>query len=391
MDCSAKRTSLKELIPEQFSYIENPTPTHGIVSITNRCNLACPYCFHTQSKTDMTLETMEMTVRYLLSNAAIANKKASISFFGGEPLLRFDDIIYPIVKKYKNALNWTITTNGTLLTTSIIDFCKENNIEILLSIDGCKEVQDNQRPMQNGESSFDKLKNIIPYLLLKMPNTTFRSTITRSSLPYLKENIETARKFGFKKITLVPNLFEEWQPQDYYLWETFIDDEAIKIMQHLAWEEPFEYLLTNLTSGVKALKAQEYNQVLKFPNEGCGMGNYGIGISVDGSLHPCQEDNGQNEYQKIGDIYQGINSELHKQYCENIYNNWLIYIETIDALMGSTNFKLFYVNSYCANRVKENLAANITQTHYMRALHKACSRLYAHYHHSLHPIANRIF
>ncbi len=391
MSCSTERASLMDLVPDQFLFLENPLPTHGIVSITNRCNLACPYCFHSQSNEDMTLETMEMTIRYLLSNAAIANKKATVSFFGGEPLLKFNDIIYPIVKKYGDALNWTITTNGTLLTTHIIDFCKENNIEILLSIDGCKIVQDNQRPLQNGESSFDKLKDIIPYLLLKMPNTTFRSTITRFSLPYLKESIEIAEKLGFKRVTLVPNLFEEWQPEDYYLWERFIDDEAIKIMQHLSWGEPFNYLLTNLTTGVKALKEQEYNQILRLPNEGCGMGNYGIGVSVDGSLHPCQEDNGLNTKNSVGNIYSGIDINLLRQYGEKVYNQWLNFIETIDNLPGSTNFKLFYANNYCANRIKESLAANITQTYYIRALHRACARLYAHYHHSLHPIANCIF
>ena len=391
MECVVNKTSLKELLPKEFPYISDPLPTHGIVSITNRCNLSCPYCFHSQSDYDMTLETMEHTIRYLLSNAAITNKKASVSFFGGEPLLRFYEIIYPIVTKYQDAVEWTMTTNGTLLTEQIIDFCKDNNIQILLSIDGCKNVQDIQRPMKSQESSFDKLKNIIPYLLLKLPNTTFRSTITKFSLPYLAENIKTAQKFGFKQITLIPNLFEEWGTEDYRLWERFIDDEAIHIMQCLAWEEPFGYLLTNLTNGVKELKYQEYNQILKLPIEGCGMGNYGIGISPDGSLHPCQEDNGLNIVNSIGDIYKGIDKELHLEYSKKIYDKWLEFIETIDELPGSTNFKLFYANSYCSNRLREGYAANNTQTYYLRALHRACSRLYAHYHHSLHPIANLIF
>lgn len=391
MNCDTERASLKELIPEQLFCVQDPLPTHGIVSITNRCNLACPYCFHQQSDCDMTLETMEMTIRYLLSNAARANRKASVSFFGGEPLLRFHDIIYPIVTKYGDAIEWSITTNGTLLTEQIIDFCKDFNIVILLSIDGCKNVQDIQRPLKDGNSSFDKLKNIIPYLLLKMPDTIFRSTITKFSLPHLKESVEVAKNFGFRRITLVPNLFEEWSSEDFYTWERFIDDEAIRLMQCLIWEEPFEYLLTNLTSGVSDLKIQEYNQVLKLPCEGCGMGNYGIGVSPDGSLHPCQEENGLNSINSIGNIYTGIDLEKHYDYHANVNSQWLKFIETIDNLPGSTNFKLFYANAYCSTRLKEGLAANITQTHYMRALHKACARLYAHYHHSLHPIANIIF
>ena len=90
----------------------------------------------------MSLETAEMAARYLLSHAAQSKKKPSISFFGGEPLLRFDDIIRPLVKKYGDSFGWSITTNGNLLNQTTIDFCVKHNIKILLSIDGCKEVQE---------------------------------------------------------------------------------------------------------------------------------------------------------------------------------------------------------------------------------------------------------
>jgi sulfatase maturation enzyme AslB (radical SAM superfamily) len=63
--------SIFELPLAEFSYNTNMAlPTHGIMSITNRCNLSCPYCFHTQSEKDMTLETADMAIRYILSNAA---------------------------------------------------------------------------------------------------------------------------------------------------------------------------------------------------------------------------------------------------------------------------------------------------------------------------------
>ena len=80
-------------------------------------------------------------------------------------------------EKYPNEIDLGITTNGTLLNREKIDFLYNHNIHPLLSIDGAKETQDINRPCQNGESSFDKIIEIIPYLLEKFPKTTFRSTI----------------------------------------------------------------------------------------------------------------------------------------------------------------------------------------------------------------------
>ncbi|MBE6148314.1 MAG: radical SAM protein [Firmicutes bacterium] len=378
-------SSLKELITN-YKY-NNLLPIHGILSVTNRCNLNCSYCFHKQNEIDINFYTADMAIKYIISNATIQKVKPNISFFGGEPLLLFDEIIKPLINKYKDSINWTITTNGTLLTENIIDFFTDNNVSILLSMDGCKKVQDNQRPMKNGESCFDKLKNIIPYLLLKQPNTIFRSTISRYSLDFLEENINTAKNFGFKYITLVPNLFEEWQPEDFYKWEQFIDNESIKIMQKISWEEPFDYILTNLKDGIQGIYKSNQNNYLKNPIDACGMGFKGIGISPNGKLHPCQEENGVDDINIIGDIYYGIDKKLHEQYCKDIYNKWLEYIEKIDNIIGSSNFKLFYGNHVCNTRLKDGFAFNNTQTYYLRALHRACSRLYYNFNLSLNPRA----
>jgi sulfatase maturation enzyme AslB (radical SAM superfamily) len=129
----------------------------------------------------------------------------------------------------------------------------EHNVNVLLSIDGCKEIQDFQRPRKDGQSSFDKLKDIIPYLLLKMPNVTFRATLTKFSLDYLDKTMQFAENYGFKYITFVPNLFEIWEPEDYYKWEQFIDKEAIKLMQKISWKEPVNCILSNLTEGFSSI------------------------------------------------------------------------------------------------------------------------------------------
>jgi len=105
-------SSLKELITN-YKY-NNLLPIHGILSVTNRCNLNCSYCFHKQNEIDINFYTADMAIKYIISNATIQKVKPNISFFGGEPLLLFDEIIKPLINKYKDSINWTITTNGTL-------------------------------------------------------------------------------------------------------------------------------------------------------------------------------------------------------------------------------------------------------------------------------------
>ena len=77
--------------------------------------------------------------------------------------------------------------------------------------------------MHNGKSSFDVLAKILPYVLIYYPDITFRSTLTRDSLCFLDESVETIENFGFSNFTLIPNLFELWQHNDYLLWKNFID------------------------------------------------------------------------------------------------------------------------------------------------------------------------
>lgn len=386
-----KKISLFDLNLEPFNYNKNMSlPTYGIMSVTNRCQLECPYCFHKQSQEDMDFQTADMAVRYLLSNAAQTKKQPGITFFGGEPLLCFESIIKPLVEKYKDSLTWSITTNGLLLNNEIIDFCDKYNIDILLSIDGCKEVQDFQRPLKNN-SSFDILKKNIPYLLFKKPNTIFRSTITHYSLNFLEKNIETAQELGFKYITLVPNLFEEWDEKDYKKWEIFFENESIKVMQHILWCEPFNYILNNIIQGVQTIYNNENTFNLISPVHSCGMGCDGIGISIDGSLHPCQEENWKKEIESIGNIYTGISYIEHEQYLLNIYNLWINYLKNIDALPGSLNFKLFYATSYCSTRIKELKNFNNTQTYFLRVIHKSCTSLFYNFNLNLNPMAEALF
>ena len=133
-----------------------------VLNVTNACNLKCKYCFvHKEEPHFMSLETAIQAVEYGQKN----KRKDSffIVFFGGEPLLCYDTIIKPLVEYVKEKqynVNFSITTNGTLLTKEKVDFLKQNNFCLLFSFDGSKETQD-----YNRSDSFDTIIKNIPYLL----------------------------------------------------------------------------------------------------------------------------------------------------------------------------------------------------------------------------------
>lgn len=234
----------------------------------------------------MNFETAEAAAKFVLSNADFHKRRASLNFFGGEPLLKWNDIIVPLVEKYSNNLDWSMTTNGVLLDEDKVDFCRRHNIGILLSFDGVKEVQDTQRPAKVG-SSFDMVKRNIPYLLLRFPDTVFRATVTKNSIRYLKETTNLARKLGFKHITFCPNFFDEFDEQDESLIQDFFDGESIKLMENIRDLEIPELLVGNIIKMYRSIELSANTKDISNSLFRCGQGIHGVGISTQGFLHPC--------------------------------------------------------------------------------------------------------
>lgn len=321
---------------EQYQYLSS-----ACLNITDACNLACRYCFVEQHPHYMTLETAKVAVDYLLNNLHIKkekgfiekNVKSFINFFGGEPTLLWDEIIVPLTlymeEKYPNEIDLGITTNGTLLNKEKIDFLYNHNIHPLLSIDGAKETQDINRPCQNGESSFDKIIEIIPYLLEKFPKTTFRSTIDQNTVSHTFENYIFASYLGFQSIFMTPNSREKWSKSNIMILKEQFKQIYIHIgqcfsknimpisMQNI--NESFEWVLKHdlniLNNKDDSLNYRSCNR--------CGMGISFGSIGYDGTIYGCQEQDSKNikNIFYIGDINSGINQELHIKLLQNYETN----------------------------------------------------------------------
>lgn len=324
---------------ERWKYL-----TNICLNVTDACNLACRYCFVEQHPHFMTLQTAMDAADWLYKNLqikkekgwALKDERCNITFFGGEPMLLYDKIIVPLVnyckEKYPNSFSFGITTNVTLLNKEKVDFFYENSIFPLLSIDGAKETQDYNRPCQDGTSSFDKVYNNIFYILQKMPNLTFRSTIYQDTVENTFKNYLFAEQLGFKQYYTMPNVREVWSEENkeklkheikkifLYQIDKFLNNKLPMNFSRI--NEIFNYILEqdiNISSNNTLFI---YNQKTSRNVFRCGLGTAGGSVGYDGKIYGCQAEDSHNNKGLfyIGDIYNGgIDIKKHSNFL-NIFS-----------------------------------------------------------------------
>lgn len=162
-------TGLSLVDDQNLNKILNNELKSVILETTERCNLRCKYCiYHPKhpeyrgfGKKDMPFEVARKSINYLLSHSKNSNI-VYIGFYGGEPLLNFDLIIkvvnYIKSKNLDRDIRFSMTTNGTLITTSIAKFLVDNKFNLVISLDGPKDIHDENRIFENGKGSFEKTK-----------------------------------------------------------------------------------------------------------------------------------------------------------------------------------------------------------------------------------------
>ena len=243
----------------------------------------------------------------------------SVFFFGGEPTLRWEDLIVPLVEKYPD-MNYSITTNGYLLDEEKIDFLAKNNFSIMLSMDGTESTQNYNRK----ENSFNKLNNIIPYLLEKIENTNFRGTIIPATCGNTFENILYAQNMGFKSCYFTINIFEKWLPED----KKKLEKEIKKYI--LVYINSFlnDYKVINFTPFTNMVELIIKKEFDLLDNEvniyKCGLGNGYITIDYKGDYYTCQEIASNydiNQDFHIGNIKTGIDYEAREKLTRLIVND----------------------------------------------------------------------
>lgn len=305
-----------------------PLISSAFLNVTQKCNLACKYCFVCQQPKEITYEVAQDAAKFLARNALESGTRPSINFFGGEPMLRYKDIIKPLTEwirdVYGDSFELSLTTNGTLLTEEIMEFFDKNNIGMLFSIDGDKTTQDINRPYHSGKGSFESLEPIIDLVLKYHPNMTFRATVDPPTHKELFNNYMFAVRKGYTNSFFIPNSFSDWSDEEL----EELDKELDKIC---------DYYIEELKAGRKPMNFNHFEEARAAINriarlkEGdfreagkgqpacgrCGLGaNRFASIGVTGNLYTCQEmaeNPDVGEFFLFGNIYDGIDEDKRIQ------------------------------------------------------------------------------
>jgi uncharacterized protein len=246
------------------------------IYLTNKCNLKCAYCFGLSLEPkDLEKEKLKKIIDWFFNNSI--SEKRGISFFGGEPLLRFELIKYAVeyaTSKDKN-MRFSITTNGTLLNEEIVDFFNKYFSIVNISIDGKKETHDYYRKTILGEGSFDKINfNLIKKIT--KPELYIQSVVTPITVKNLFENAVFFHKLGLKQVIMLSPDFI-WKKDDLKIYKKEIKKLAKYFISCLKQNRnPFDlYYFTTLFS-------EDHKS--KYP---CPAGRQSLTISVNGDIYPC--------------------------------------------------------------------------------------------------------
>ena len=281
--------------------------------VAHTCNLNCEYCFASQGKYHgeralMPYEVGKRALDFLIENSG-SRHNLEVDFFGGEPLMNFE-VVKKLVKYareqeklHNKNFRFTLTTNGLLIDDDVIAFVNKEMSNVVLSLDGRKEVHDSLRKTISGQGSYDiiipKFKKLVKARDGK--NYYIRGTFTHNNIDFLKDILHMA-DLGFTELSMEPVVCAPDEP--YALTEK--DLPILKEQYELLAKEmikrdsenrgfTFYHYMLDLTHGPCIYKRIS----------GCGSGTEYLAVTPWGDLYPCHQFVGDEKF-KLGDIYNGI-------------------------------------------------------------------------------------
>ena len=297
--------------------------------VAHDCNLKCKYCFASQGdfngeRSLMSLEVGKKALEYLVKNSG-SRRNLEVDFFGGEPLMNFglvkDLVSYgrSLEKEYNKKFRFTITTNGVLLDEEIMDYINENMDNIVLSLDGRKEVNDNMRMTINDQGSYDIILPKFKRMVEKRGTKDYyiRGTFTSKNLDFSNDALDFYNN-GFRSISIEPVVTPD--EMDYALREEHLQD-ILKEYEKFSKEYinikkkdkdfNFFHFMIDLNQGPCIIKRAV----------GCGAGSEYMAVTPEGDLYPCHQFVGEEEF-KMGSVFDGVkNKDLRSKFKNaNVYN-----------------------------------------------------------------------
>ncbi|HCL02128.1 MAG TPA: thioether cross-link-forming SCIFF peptide maturase [Lachnoclostridium phytofermentans] len=281
--------------------------------IAHDCNLACRYCFAEEGEYHgrralMSYEVGKQALDFLIANSG-NRKNLEVDFFGGEPLMNFqvvkDLVAYGRSQEeiHNKKFRFTLTTNGVLLNDDIIEFANKEMSNVVLSIDGRREVNDNMRPFRNGKGSYDLIIPKFKKLADSRNQTNYyvRGTFTHNNLDF-SEDVKHLAELGFEQISVEPVVAQDGEPYAITVEDLpILMEEYDKLAKYIIerrkaghWFNFFHFMI-DLTGGPCVAKRLS----------GCGSGTEYLAVTPWGDLYPCHQFVGEEEY-LMGTVFDGV-------------------------------------------------------------------------------------
>ena len=290
--------------------------------VAHTCNLNCSYCFASQGRYQgdralMSFEVGKRAMDFLIENSG-TRRNLEVDFFGGEPLMNWD-VVKRLVEygrsqeeAHHKKFRFTLTTNGVLLNDEVMEFCNREMSNVVLSLDGRKDVNDKMRPFRNGSGSYDL---IVPKFQKfadsrKQMNYYVRGTFTRNNLDFADDVLHYA-DLGFEQMSMEPVVADP--SEDYAIKEEDIPA-ILKEYDRLALEYikrkkegrgfNFFHFMLDLKAGPCVAKRMA----------GCGSGTEYLAVTPWGDLYPCHQFVG-NEKFLMGNVDTGVvNTDIRDEF-----------------------------------------------------------------------------
>jgi uncharacterized protein len=289
--------------------------------VAHTCNLNCSYCFASQGRFHgeralMSFETAKRAMDFLIENSG-NHRNLEVDFFGGEPLMNWDVVkqtvkyCRSIEKEHGKNFRFTLTTNGMGIDDDVIDFTNKEMNNVVLSLDGRKEVHDHLRKTINGKGSYDTIVPKFQKLVAARGDKEYymRGTFTHNNVDFTNDLFHMADDLGFRRLSIEPvvcspddpyALTEEDKPKIFEQYEILAKD----MLRREKEGKPivFYHYMLDLKCGPCIYKRIS----------GCGSGTEYFAVTPWGDLYPCHQFVGDEKF-KMGDIWNGITRDDIRQ------------------------------------------------------------------------------
>lgn len=299
------------------------------LNISHDCNLRCEYCFAAQGdfghgRKLMPFEVGKAAIDFLIKHSANRHN-LELDFFGGEPLMNLDvvkkvvEYARSIEKEHNKNFRFTMTTNGILLDDDSIDFINREMSNVVLSLDGRKEVNDRLRPTVNKKGSYDIIVPKYQKLVAERGDKEYyvRGTFTKYNLDFT-DDVMHLNELGFDQISVEPVVTDPELP--YALTESdfpAIAEEYEKLSKILIERKKngtsfnFFHFMIDLDQGPCAIKRLR----------GCSCGNEYVAVTPEGDIYPCHQFVGMDEWKMGSVLDDSIDYKMKKMFSKaNIYS-----------------------------------------------------------------------